>query len=406
MDAILGKGLSAKCVTTPRLKCKTEKKRLAGSRKKYVSKIVTKPSSSHIDKELYFRELIISKRIIKEAVKKHSMKWLDSRFAIIYESCNLDLNVNKNRNLKACDLDDNEKYLVLFSINGGCKSGDIELGEDISFFDKNERKHYTGNVLSINGEDYTINVESLNRVITIGKRSIIRSCGVLNKKRILLDFLASLPDIRMRFKYLLESFQFLHSIGIAHLDIKRDNLICDANGICRIIDFGASLTLSGEDSEFFRKLCKKMKVSRHPDFTNKFKEGLLMKIAVHTPGYVSPEFQLCSDMLSLKTLTTERVTKRISKQSKISLNSVDKEFLSSLIENKKDFIIDMFCGSGDKPPALFLSDVYSLGITFKKIVRDGKIQDEKLNDLVSKMTEPIYSKRLTMDDCLKHPFFN
>ena len=146
-------------------------------------------------------------------------------------------------------------------------------------------------MLSINGEDYTINVESLNRVLTIGKRSIIRSCGVLNKKRILLDFLASLPDIRMRFKYLLESFQFLHSIGIAHLDIKRDNLICDANGICRIIDFGACLTLLGEDSEFFRKLCKKMKVSRHPDFTNKFKEGLLMKIAVHTPGYVSPEFK-------------------------------------------------------------------------------------------------------------------
>jgi len=76
------------------------------------------------------------------------------------------------------------------------------------------------------------------------------------------------------------------------------------------------------------------------------------------------------------------------------------------MENKKEFVVDMFCGSEGKPAALFLSDVYSLGTTFKKIVHDVKIQDEKLNDLISRMRDPRYTKRLTVDDCLKHPFFN
>ena len=65
----------------------------------------------------------------------------------------------------------------------------------------------------------------------------------------------------------------------------------------------------------------------------------------------------------------------------------------------------MFCGLNDKPPALFLSDVYSLGTVFKKIARDGNVKNKKLNSLIKLMREPVYTKRITISECLEHPFF-
>ena len=65
----------------------------------------------------------------------------------------------------------------------------------------------------------------------------------------------------------------------------------------------------------------------------------------------------------------------------------------------------MFCGIDDNEPALFLSDVYSLGTAFKKIARDGKVKNKQLRDLIKRMREPVYTKRITIDQCLEHPFF-
>ena len=53
MEANLGSGLTAKCVTTPRLNCKTQKKRLEGSKRKYVSKIIKKPKGDHVELEMF-----------------------------------------------------------------------------------------------------------------------------------------------------------------------------------------------------------------------------------------------------------------------------------------------------------------------------------------------------------------
>ena len=239
----------------------------------------------------------------------------------------------------------------------------------------------------------------------ISKKMIVKSCGPLNTKRVILDFFSRIPEVKERLKYILESIQFLHSIGIAHLDIKRDNIICDANGVPKIIDFGASLSLHGENENFFKKLCSKMRLNKYNDFTNRFKEGLLMKIAVHTPGYVSPEFQLCSDILGLQEIEMVKEASKISKKSKTNLTREDRKFLDSLEKNKKQFIIDMFCGTNGNPPALFKSDIYSLGNTFRKMVRDAKIRDSKLQDLIKQMRNPIYSKRPDITECLKHPFF-
>ena len=104
MDENLGSGLTIKCVTTPRLNCRTHKKKI---NRKYVSKIINKPGKEHIDLEMYYRELLISKKIAdEESIKKDngSKEWLDSRFAVVYESCLLDKDVNKDRSFKACEI--------------------------------------------------------------------------------------------------------------------------------------------------------------------------------------------------------------------------------------------------------------------------------------------------------------
>ena len=41
--------MTAKCVTTPELQCRTMKKRLEGPKRKYVSKIIQKPGNDHLE---------------------------------------------------------------------------------------------------------------------------------------------------------------------------------------------------------------------------------------------------------------------------------------------------------------------------------------------------------------------
>ena len=47
------------------------------------------------------------------------------------------------------------------------------------------------------------------------------------------------PTCRRFFKQILEGFEYLHSIGIAHRDVKLDNiLIEEKTKMIKIIDFG------------------------------------------------------------------------------------------------------------------------------------------------------------------------
>ena len=402
----LGSGMTAKCVTTPRLECRTQKKRLDGSKRKYVSKIIHKPGKQHLDLEMFYRELLISKKIADMAISTHSKEWLDSRFAVVYESCLLDQKVNKDQDFKACELENDTDYLILFSINGGCKAGGLEVGDETPYYNKADNTLYTGVIESIKDNNYLVRLKDLGgQVVEINKHLTVRTCGVLNTKRVIDTFFSKVETLKPRFKYILESIKFLHSIGIAHLDIKRDNLISDSGGTIRMIDFGASLALTGENELFFKKVCEKMKTSKHNDFTDKFKHGLLMKIAVHTPGYVAPEFQLCTEILGNRHLNKDKVSRKISKKSKVNLSKSDNEFFKSLVKHKQKFLLDMFCGIDNNSPALFLSDVYSLGTVFKKIARDGKVKNKQLKDLIKRMREPVYTKRITIDQCLEHPFF-
>ena len=83
---------------------------------------------------------------------------------------------------------------------------------------------YQGKIKKIVGDELTVYVDELNKQLTINKKKVINACGPLNDESLILAFFSSLPDIKMRFRYMIESMEFLNSIGVAHLDIKRDNI--------------------------------------------------------------------------------------------------------------------------------------------------------------------------------------
>ena len=213
----------------------------------------------------------------------------------------------------------------------------------------------------------------------------------------------------MRFRYMLESMAFLNFIGIAHLDIKRDNIICDSHGVSRIIDFGASLILFNDSTKYFDILCNTMNKANLKKFSYDLKAGLLEKIAVHTPVYVAPEFELCSSLFIENELTVDVVKKNIKEKCEIEVTPEHEEMIKNILsseEEKIKFVLEMFCGNEKKHPDLMKCDVYSLGVVFKKMVSDSKLSDKNLDDLVLQMNSPLYKTRPSFKECLAHKFFN
>lgn len=54
----------------------------------------------------------------------------------------------------------------------------------------------------------------------------------------------SREEINCCFKQILSGIHFIHSIGLAHRDLKLDNCVIDARGIVKIIDFGSAVVFS------------------------------------------------------------------------------------------------------------------------------------------------------------------
>lgn len=51
-------------------------------------------------------------------------------------------------------------------------------------------------------------------------------------------------EINCCFKQIMSAIHYLHSIGLAHRDLKLDNCVVDMNGIVKLIDFGSSVVFS------------------------------------------------------------------------------------------------------------------------------------------------------------------
>lgn len=411
MDKNLGEGLSAKCVIVPPLKCDNPDKNKKENR---VSKIINEPANEKYEFDMYYRELLLAKKIMDESKKHHSKEWGESRFAGIDDVCKFKKDKNNDRDLKSCSLETGKEYLILFSNNAGCRIKQLEEGDIISFKSTKKVLHQ-GKIKKIVGDKLTIYVDELNKQLTINKNAVINACGPLNDEPLILAFFSSLPDIKMRFRYMIESMEFLNSVGVAHLDIKRDNIICDSNGVCRYIDFGASLILFNDNTKYFDTLCVSLKKPQFTKLFHEIKAGLLEKIAVHTPVYVAPEFELCTSIFIENMLTVDVVKQNIQKKCEIDITPEHEKIITDILssdKSKKEFVIGMFCGDKNNLPDLMKCDVYSLGVSFKKIVKDSKIGEnnnndvDSLNDLVSKMIDPDFKKRPSFKECLKHPFFN
>ena len=114
-----------------------------------------------------------------------SREWLDSRFAVVYESCLLDKEVNKDQDFKPCELENDTDYLILFSVNGGCKAEGLQIGDETPYYNKSDNKLYTGVIDSIKDNNYLVKLKDLGgKVVEINKHLTVRTCGVLNTELI------------------------------------------------------------------------------------------------------------------------------------------------------------------------------------------------------------------------------
>ena len=209
---------------------------------------------------------------------------------------------------------------------------------------------------------------------------------------------------------MLESLKYLHDIGIAHNDIKPNNIVMSSDGVIRIIDFGSGIYFNDDEKDTINLICSKYNnVNANLDM-----EYLYLRVSAFTPGFVSPDFILSSILLNIKSNNSKEIVeifKKIEDYAKIILSNDDMAFITSLIENRKQFIKDMFCLKKEgKTPIMFKNDIYSMGRTFLYIIDilnvNNVLYDNTLMDLMVKMTTNTYDTRLNIDDCLSHHFFN
>lgn len=355
----LGTGLSAKCVVTPALKCKTSKNR---DLRKRVSKIVQEPDSD-ILREIFEREIVTS-----TLIKSNPDKDLVDRFIVIDHLCQLDLSINKTREKflnENCGLESGVKYNLLNMYNGAC----------------------------------TTNNNNSAKSKICGNLANYETC----------KFLANGKKFKNLVRYLIEAVEFLHTMDVAHCDIKPLNLLCDENGVVRFIDFGSSLFLKdvvNGEKEFVSMCSDLNKIISEKSSIFNTREQFYNKVAAITPKYTPTEVFTSRSILNKPDILFSQIYMELI----LNLNYKNTNELQRLVKryhkSGNKVLSDLFCR---KNPMIYKWDVFSLGRTIADIYFVGKKTTKLpngLNDLVNKMTEIDYKKRITIKQALEHPYLN
>lgn len=394
---ILGTGLSAVCVLPRKIKCKDK---IDLQNMEYVSKIVEYPDSDFM-KQIYLAEIYVSTVLKQRAINDKGKEWFYNRFSPIDAICDFDLesNLNDKDLIQKCNLDQNKRYTIFFSVNGGCSK--LKIGDNVNFI--SDDQYLTGIISFIDNKTYTINVDN-KAYSNISQKNIIRYCGTLAEKKAILEHFSIRQDLVNRIKYLLVSLKYLHDIGIAHNDIKPNNLVINSEGIIRIIDFGSGIYFNNDREDIITQICNKYDLRDKNLVTE-----LYLRVSAFTPGFVSPEFILASLLLNIKSTGSEdimNIYEKIQEYAGLNLSDDDMNYINNLVDNKEIFIKNMFCfKSESQTPLMLKNDIYAMGKTlffFTNVLED---YDNRLLDLISKMTNVNIDTRYDIDQCLSHAFF-
>ena len=223
-----GEGGAASCVLVPPFNCDGK-----NYDENYISKIAS-ISNSGIE-ETIKRELILSE-ILKNKRKGKNKKFIDDHFIIIDDHCILD-KTNKNLNIlnkRGCNIDVEQKYVVLYSKNGSCKP--LKKGDIVSIDYQNMSKllgiipyKFIGKY----GDKYII--QNTDNELFLSDK-ITRFCGDLGNYNILHKLFSEPKKRRKYIKHLIEAINFMAKNGLVHCDLKLQNLVCNEKEQLKIIE--------------------------------------------------------------------------------------------------------------------------------------------------------------------------
>ena len=409
-----GEGGAASCVLVPPFNCQGR-----NYDNNYVSKLAS-ISNSGI-KETIERELILSK-IIKEN-KSKSKKWINDKFILIDDYCILNNDENSIGELKSrgCKINYNEKYIVLYSKNGSCKP--LTIGDIVSIeqtringiYDVRPFK-YLGKHKQ-NGKYMLQTIDSSNYVFTSDK--ITRFCGDLSNYYTIFNLFSNKSTRKKNIKGIINSLQFFINSGIIHCDLKIKNFVSNEKGQIKIIDFGGAFSIKNEKYFNFSNICNQIKsnnnkkINLRTQHNNNFINDILDFISIHTEYYTPPEILILKLLLQKYSNVEilEYLIKIYNIDQNIEIINKLKNIIAYVVSNKRKMFYNIQCNKNNINTFIYKFDIFSVGIMFREICKvlykyfDINVE-ESLIDLIEKMTDMNFMKRLNIDQIYQHSYLN